>query len=328
MSALDRPGGAFDGTPVSGSKRPRRSAFVPALDADPRTDGGSTRPNTRTRAEQLRSRVAPIPDDLADGPSGGPGSNGSADLRTGEVPLTEPPTGPSIADPEPVWGPTDGPEDGTTQAIEASRPADAPYDTDMVTVVGPIVPDMRSTEVLTPLPDDRTDATPAGAPIPVVIRPVEAASPIVAPPAPKRGRGQSTFRRAPKPRIRRVRRVVRSIDTWTVFKVSAVFFIVLYAILLVAGVLLWNLAYATGTIDNLEHFFESFGWETFKFHGGQIFHSAWVAGLFLVAAGTGLAVVMATVFNLIADLVGGIGVTVLEEEVRIVPDLEPGGRRR
>ena len=34
------------------------------------------------------------------------------------------------------------------------------------------------------------------------------------------------------------------------------------ASLLTAGVLLWNVAYATGTIDNLERFFESFGWES------------------------------------------------------------------
>ena len=120
---------------------------------------------------------------------------------------------------------------------------------------------------------------------------------------------------------------MRSIDAWTVFKVSVLFYLVLYAILLVAGVLLWNLAYTTGTIDNLERFFETFGWETFEFHGGEIFHSAWIAGLFLVAGGTGLNVVLATVFNLIADLVGGVGVTVLEEEVRIVPDVVVGGRR-
>ncbi|MEZ5255601.1 MAG: DUF3566 domain-containing protein, partial [Ilumatobacteraceae bacterium] len=135
-------------------------------------------------------------------------------------------------------------------------------------------------------------------------------------------RRQTQVRRArrSRPRVRRVRRVVRSIDTWTVFKVSLLFYAVLYAILLVAGVLLWNVAYATGTIDNMERFFESFGWETFNFNGGQIYHSAWIAGLFVAAAGTGLNVVLATVFNLIADLVGGVGVTVLEEEVRLVED--------
>jgi len=40
--------------------------------------------------------------------------------------------------------------------------------------------------------------------------------------------------------------------------------------------------------------------------------------LFGVILGTGLWVMLATIFNLITDLVGGERVTVLEEEVRIV----------
>ena len=71
----------------------------------------------------------------------------------------------------------------------------------------------------------------------------------------------------------------------------------------------------TGTVDNVERFMESFGWETFRFDGGQIFHNLWILGLFLVFLLTGLAVVVAAVFNLIADLVGGVRVSVLEEEV-------------
>ena len=85
--------------------------------------------------------------------------------------------------------------------------------------------------------------------------------------------------------------------------------------LLTAGVLLWNVAYATGTIDNLERFFESFGWSEFEFDGGAIYHSAWIAGLFGVVGLTGAAVLAATLFNLITDLVGGVRMTVLEEEV-------------
>ena len=85
--------------------------------------------------------------------------------------------------------------------------------------------------------------------------------------------------------------------------------------LLTAGVLLWNVAYATGTVDNLERFFESFGWDEFEFNGGEIFHNAWIAGLFGVVGLTGAAVLAATLFNLITDLVGGVRMTVLEEEV-------------
>jgi Transmembrane domain of unknown function (DUF3566) len=124
------------------------------------------------------------------------------------------------------------------------------------------------------------------------------------------------FRRAPKPRIRRVTRVVRHVDTWSVFKVAVVFSVFFYAVAMVAGVLLWQVAYATGTIDNVEKFFEGFGWESFDFNGGQIFHNAWIAGLFVAVGLTGLAVLLATLFNLITDLVGGIRFSVLEEEVR------------
>ena len=125
-----------------------------------------------------------------------------------------------------------------------------------------------------------------------------------------------TFRRAPKPRIRRVTRVVRHVDTWSVFKVALVFNVFFYAVAMVAGVLLWQVAYATGTIDNVEKFFEGFGWQSFDFNGGQIFHNAWIAGLFVAVGLTGLAVLLATLFNLITDLVGGVRFSVLEEEVR------------
>jgi Transmembrane domain of unknown function (DUF3566) len=124
------------------------------------------------------------------------------------------------------------------------------------------------------------------------------------------------FRRAPKPRVRRVTRVVRHVDTWSIFKVALVFNVFFYAVALVAGVLLWQVAYATGTIDNIEKFFEGFGWETFNFNGGQIFHNAWIAGLFVAVGLTGLAVLLATLFNLITDLVGGVRFSVLEEEVQ------------
>lgn len=118
-----------------------------------------------------------------------------------------------------------------------------------------------------------------------------------------------------KPRVRRVTRVVRHVDPWSVFKIAIVANVVLYLIVLTAGVLLWNVAYATGTVDNVERFFESFGWSSFDFNGGEIYHAAWTGGIFLVIGFTGLAVLAATMFNLITDLVGGMRFTVLEEEV-------------
>lgn len=170
-----------------------------------------------------------------------------------------------------------------TPAAPRSTLLDAVPEVERPTVVGPI-------ELPEIVPGDPTDAV------------ARARRPIVR---------QGT----PRARVRRVTRVVRHIDTWSVFKVALVFHLFLYTVLLSSGVLLWKVAENTGTLDNVEQFFESFGWQTFELRGGEIFHNAWIAGLFVVVGLTGLAVLAATLFNLITDLVGGIRVSVLEEEV-------------
>jgi hypothetical protein len=129
-----------------------------------------------------------------------------------------------------------------------------------------------------------------------------------------------TLWRRRRPRVRKVTRVVRRIDTWSVLKVSVLFYVVMFIILLVAGVLLWNLAESTGTVRNVEGFIRDlFNLEKFDVSGRELFRASWTLGVFLVIAGTGLNVTMAVLFNLISDLVGGIRVTVLEEEVVLAP---------
>jgi hypothetical protein len=134
-------------------------------------------------------------------------------------------------------------------------------------------------------------------------------------------------RPATQRRVRRVTRVLRDIDVWSVFKVGLVVHAALYVVFLVTGVLLWNVASATGTIDNIEQFLTSFGWESFTFKGGQLFTSSAMLGVFLVVLGTGLWVLAAVIFNLVTELVGGVRVTVLEEEVVARP-VEPASGPR
>lgn len=125
-----------------------------------------------------------------------------------------------------------------------------------------------------------------------------------------------------RPRVRRVTRVVRHVDTWSVFKVAVVFSVFLYVVALTSGVLLWQVAENSGTLDNVERFFESFGWQSFELNGGEIYHNAWIAGLFAAVGLTGAAVLVATLFNLVSDLVGGVRVSVLEEEVEVADPQE------
>ena len=128
------------------------------------------------------------------------------------------------------------------------------------------------------------------------------------------------------PRVRRVTRVIREIDPWSAFKVGLAFHLVVYFTVLIASVLLWSVASATGTIDNIERFLMSFGWESFQFHGWTLLMNEILLGLLLVALLTIVWVLGATMFNLITDLVGGIRVSVLEEEV-LVSTVE-GDRKR
>ena len=129
------------------------------------------------------------------------------------------------------------------------------------------------------------------------------------------------------PRVRRVTRVIREIDPWSAFKVGLAFHLVVYFTVLIASVLLWSVASATGTIDNIERFMMSFGWETFEFNGRQLLVNEILLGLLLVALLTIVWVLGATMFNLITDLVGGIRVSVLEEEV-LVSSVEGDGKRQ
>jgi len=115
---------------------------------------------------------------------------------------------------------------------------------------------------------------------------------------------------------RRVRRVVRRIDTWSVLKVSALFFLTFTLVLVLAGVLLWIAGSVLGAVESVEGFMQAIGFEDFRFVGVQLLRGFVAAALVIVVLGTGFSVLMAVVYNLISDLVGGIQLTVLEEDAR------------
>lgn len=264
--------------------KPKASARTTKSGAptDPRTDGASTRrrtPSARVSSTTGRGTTSTplLPSDsVIDDPLLAPVQEGT--------PIEIPRIIPAEVDDEPT--------------VTSARTA--PIDPIFLPAADPVV-DYTSN---LPRPPEFTDSDGTDG-LPSVMRPKQPARPLRPVRVP----------RARRPRVRRVTRVVRTVDTWSVFKVALVFSLFLYAVVLTAGVLLWQVAQNTGTVDNVERFFESFGWQTFELKGGAIYHNAWVGGLFLVVGLTGLCVLTATMFNLIADLVGGIRVTVLEEEV-------------
>ena len=121
-------------------------------------------------------------------------------------------------------------------------------------------------------------------------------------------------------RVRRTRRTIRHIDPWSVFKVSLLLYICLYIAAMIAGMLLWSAAINSGVIDNIESFVEEVGsYAVWQLDGEEIFRRTSVIGIVLMVAGVAFNVLMAIVFNLISDLVGGVRVTILEEDTVVQP---------
>lgn len=134
--------------------------------------------------------------------------------------------------------------------------------------------------------------------------------PAIAPPP-----GPMAARRRARLQARKVRRIVRHVEPWSVLKISLIFYFCLWLILLLAGVLLWSVAVSSGIVENVENFIiELFALEEFTFDAGQIFRGYALIGLVMVFAATAFNVLLCVLFNLISDLTGGLRVTVIEEE--------------
>ena len=126
---------------------------------------------------------------------------------------------------------------------------------------------------------------------------------------------RSERRRRVRLQARRVRRIIRHVEPWSVLKISLFFYACLWVILLVAGFMIWGVADSSGTIDRLESLFiELFSLDEFTIDAGQVFRGYALAGLALAIAGTTFNVLMCLLFNLISDLTGGLRITMIEEE--------------
>ncbi len=119
-------------------------------------------------------------------------------------------------------------------------------------------------------------------------------------------------------RVRRVRRLIRHVEPWSVLKVCLVFYLCIWGLLVIATRMLWSAAEEAGTIGKVESFVEElFALESFAFDSAQIFRTFVLGGLVMVVGGIGITVVLVVLFNLISDLTGGIRFTMVEEETAV-----------
>ena len=113
---------------------------------------------------------------------------------------------------------------------------------------------------------------------------------------------------------RRVRRVIRKIDTFSLAKMAFLFHLCLSLVIVVACVLLWTLADGRGLVDQLEKAVRTnLQLDTFTIEGKVLFRSMVALAVLFSLLGTGLWILGAFLFNLLSDLVGGVQIWVLEE---------------
>ncbi len=118
---------------------------------------------------------------------------------------------------------------------------------------------------------------------------------------------------ARRPTARRVRVVIRRVNPLSVLKFSLIFYFCLTLVVLVGLGILWAFLSAMGVIDRFATLMgELVGAREFEVDAGYVFRLLGLIGLVSSALWAAVTVFIAFLYNLIADLVGGIEVTLAE----------------
>lgn len=135
-------------------------------------------------------------------------------------------------------------------------------------------------------------------------------------------------RAAQQLQARKVGRIVRHVDPFSVLRVASVFYLCVLLTVTVASLFLWALAANAGIISGIEDFIrQAMALESFKFDANKLFKLEMLGGSILWLVASVATALGAVVFNFIADLTGGLRVTVVEEEsARLVSARSPAPR--
>ncbi|MDP8959653.1 MAG: DUF3566 domain-containing protein [Actinomycetota bacterium] len=116
--------------------------------------------------------------------------------------------------------------------------------------------------------------------------------------------------------MRRVRRVLRKIDPWTVLKVSLVFNAIVALGFVLGIVIFWSVLVNAGIPEAISRVGEKLT-ITINVEGERYFRAILFLAVVWTILSTGLLTLAAVLYNLISDVVGGIEVVVLEETLAV-----------
>ena len=176
----------------------------------------------------------------------------------------------------------------------------------LIDAVGTTEPDVERTPVRdgddgVDARDERTEVIPHG-----VLTPAEGESAS----APARG-----GRRRTRVSTRRVRRHLRHVDPLSVFKLSLFFYGCLLVLWLVVVAIAYALLSTTGFFELIESFGRDTLWGRFDITLALVERWALVIGLTLTILGALVNVFLAFLYNLSADVIGGIETTFVERDL-------------
>jgi hypothetical protein len=124
--------------------------------------------------------------------------------------------------------------------------------------------------------------------------------------------------RAPKPAPpRRTRVVVKKVGPWSVLRFSLFFYFCIMLAFWVGLFIVYEFLNSIGVVHSIEHFMRGLSsaqhnWSTWSIHTGWLFSRLFMIGLVMVVFGSIVNLIGAFLYNLLADFVGGVELTLTE----------------
>jgi hypothetical protein len=127
---------------------------------------------------------------------------------------------------------------------------------------------------------------------------------------------ESGAQRGRRPAGRRIRVAVRRVSPLSVLKVSLVFYFCMMLVILVGFGILYAVLSAAGFLQDTADLLTGVGFGdaggNFEFNAGYLFRTLFLIGIVSTALWAAFTVFLAFLYNLIADLLGGIELTLVE----------------
>ncbi|HEX6255340.1 MAG TPA: DUF3566 domain-containing protein [Euzebyales bacterium] len=107
--------------------------------------------------------------------------------------------------------------------------------------------------------------------------------------------------------------MVRRVDPWSVLKISVVFYAVMLIITMLSNAIFWAFVNRLGLIDQVTEIAGALN-IALRINTGNILRATFLVGVLGVIFASAVNVFLAFLYNLVADLIGGIRIDLAEDE--------------